>query len=68
MSGSAGATTIATMILDVVWHDLECSGYDEDLPLWHALAAETGGPVLDVGAGTGRVSLELADAGVPVSP
>jgi SAM-dependent methyltransferase len=50
--------------LDVLWHDLECGAYDLDLPLWHALAAETGGLVLDVGAGTGRVSLELASAGV----
>ena len=51
---------------DVLWHDLECSGYDEDLPLWRTLAAEAGGPVLDVGAGTGRVSLELAGGGVAV--
>jgi 2-polyprenyl-3-methyl-5-hydroxy-6-metoxy-1,4-benzoquinol methylase len=50
----------------VIWHDVECGGYREDLPLWRALAAETGGPVLDVGAGTGRVTLELAAAGVEV--
>ena len=50
----------------VLWHDLECGAYDEDLPLWRALAAEAGGPVLDVGAGTGRVSLDLADRGVAV--
>lgn len=47
----------------VVWHDLECGGYAEDLPLWHELARAAGGPVLDVGAGTGRVTLELARAG-----
>lgn len=47
------------MRLDVLWHDLECSAYDQDPPLWRALAAETGGVVLDVGAGTGRVSLDL---------
>jgi SAM-dependent methyltransferase len=52
--------------LDALWHDLECAGYRQDLPLWRSLAAETGGPVLDVGAGTGRVTLELAAAGVPV--
>jgi SAM-dependent methyltransferase len=51
---------------DVLWHDLECSGYEQDLPLWRALAGETGGPVLDVGAGTGRVSLDLAASGVSV--
>lgn len=47
----------------VLWHDLECGGYAEDLPLWHALARAAGGPILDVGAGTGRVTLELARAG-----
>jgi SAM-dependent methyltransferase len=52
--------------LDVLWHDLECGGYGEDLPLWRALASETGGPVLDVGAGTGRVSLDLAAHGAAV--
>ena len=54
------------MNLEAVWHDLECGGYWEDLPTWHALAARTGGPVLDVGAGTGRVTLELAGRGVEV--
>jgi SAM-dependent methyltransferase len=54
------------MNLDAVWHDLECGGYSEDLPTWHALAARTGGPVLDVGAGTGRVTLELAARGIEV--
>jgi SAM-dependent methyltransferase len=54
------------MNLDALWHDLECGGYGEDLPLWRALAAEAGGAVLDVGAGTGRVALHLAAAGVPV--
>lgn len=51
---------------EVVWHDLECGAYRGDLLLWRALAAEAGGAVLDVGAGTGRVSLALAAAGVPV--
>ena len=54
------------MRLDVLWHDLECGGYEEDLPLWRALAGAATGPVLDVGAGYGRVSLELARAGASV--
>jgi SAM-dependent methyltransferase len=54
------------MNLDAVWHDLECGGYAEDLPLWRELAARTGGPVLDVGAGTGRVALDLAARGIHV--
>jgi SAM-dependent methyltransferase len=49
-----------------LWHDLECGRYDADLPLWRRLAAEEGGPVLDLGAGTGRVTLDLACAGFDV--
>jgi SAM-dependent methyltransferase len=48
---------------EVVWHDVECGAYGDDLPLWRELAAEQGGPVLDVGAGTGRVALHLAGRG-----
>jgi SAM-dependent methyltransferase len=50
----------------VIWHDLECGTYTEDLPLWLGLAAELGGPVLDIGAGSGRVTLALARAGYSV--
>jgi SAM-dependent methyltransferase len=50
-------------VSDVIWHDLECGSYSRDLALWLGLAAERGGPVLDVGAGTGRVTLPLARAG-----
>jgi SAM-dependent methyltransferase len=53
--------------VSVIWHDLECGAYAEDLPLWRALAAEHGDPVLDIGAGTGRVALELARAGYQVT-
>ena len=55
------------MNLDALWHDLECGAYGEDLALWRALAAEAGGPVLDVGAGTGRVTLDLAARGFTVT-
>jgi SAM-dependent methyltransferase len=48
---------------NVVWHDLECGGYMEDLELWRMLASEHGSPILDVGAGTGRVTLDLASRG-----
>ena len=54
------------MNLDALWHDLECGAYREDLPLWRALAAAAGGPVLDIGAGTGRVTLDLAAHGIEV--
>lgn len=47
----------------VIWHDIECGSYVADLPLWRELARDAAGPVLDVGAGTGRVALDLARAG-----
>ena len=47
----------------VLWHDLECGSYAEDLALWRELARSAGGPILDVGAGTGRVSIALAREG-----
>jgi SAM-dependent methyltransferase len=52
---------------EVVWHDVECGGYDADLPLWEELAAERPGSVLDLGCGTGRVALHLARRGHPVT-
>jgi SAM-dependent methyltransferase len=56
----------------VVWHDLECGGYRADLPLWRALADAAiphpgAQPVLDIGAGTGRVALDLAAHGHSVT-
>jgi SAM-dependent methyltransferase len=51
----------------VVWHDVECGRYSADLALWDELAARERGPVLDVGAGTGRVALRLARAGHDVT-
>ena len=49
--------------LRALWHELECGAYRADLPLWRELAALTGGPILDVGAGTGRVARDLAARG-----
>jgi SAM-dependent methyltransferase len=51
----------------VVWHDVECGGYEIDLPLWGELAADAPDGVLDVGAGTGRVAIPLARAGYAVT-
>ncbi|HEX5592053.1 MAG TPA: class I SAM-dependent methyltransferase [Solirubrobacterales bacterium] len=46
-----------------IWHDVECGSYDADLPLWEELAERQGGPVLELGCGTGRVALHLARRG-----
>jgi SAM-dependent methyltransferase len=48
---------------EVIWHELECGSYRADLELWSTLASTQLGPVLDVGAGSGRVSLHLAREG-----
>jgi SAM-dependent methyltransferase len=46
-----------------IWHDVECGSYAADLPLWGELAERCGGPVLELGCGTGRVVLHLARRG-----
>jgi SAM-dependent methyltransferase len=51
----------------VIWHDVECAAYDADLDLWRELAEAAGGPVLDLGCGTGRVALDLAARGHDVT-
>jgi len=53
----------------VLWHDLECGAYSADLDLWRELADElaAGAAILDLGAGTGRVALDLAARGASVT-
>jgi SAM-dependent methyltransferase len=49
--------------VEAIWHDVECGSYEADLPLWEELAERCGGPVLELGCGTGRVALHLARRG-----
>jgi SAM-dependent methyltransferase len=46
-----------------LWHDIECGAYEGDLALWRELSGAVDGPILDLGCGTGRVSLDLARRG-----
>jgi SAM-dependent methyltransferase len=54
------------MSVAAIWHDVECGSYAADLALWEEMAAAAGGPVLELGCGTGRVALHLARRGHPV--
>lgn len=45
------------------FYDLEFGENQDDIPFFLNLVRRTGGPVLEVGAGTGRVALPLAQAG-----
>jgi SAM-dependent methyltransferase len=47
----------------VSWHEVECGGYEADLPLWEELAAGANGTILDLGCGTGRVARHLERRG-----
>lgn len=38
----------------------------EDIPFWVEEAKASGGPVLELGCGTGRVAMPIAEAGIPV--
>jgi SAM-dependent methyltransferase len=66
-AGAEEGTAATSTPAQVVWHDLECGAYRADLDVWRALARRAGGPILDVGAGTGRVTLELARDGCAVT-
>jgi SAM-dependent methyltransferase len=57
----------ATAEHEAIWHQVECGSYTADLGLWGALAGEGAGPVLELGCGTGRVSLRLATEGHEVT-
>jgi SAM-dependent methyltransferase len=50
-------------MMSVLWHDIECGAYEGDLALWRELSGAVEGPILDLGCGTGRVSLDLARRG-----
>jgi SAM-dependent methyltransferase len=47
-------------------YDAWCRSVTEDIPFYVDLAVTSGGPVLEVGVGSGRVAVPTALAGVPV--
>jgi SAM-dependent methyltransferase len=48
------------------YYELDPGGFDDDLDFWRNLARHAGGPVLEVGCGTGRLLLPLARDGLEV--
>jgi 2-polyprenyl-3-methyl-5-hydroxy-6-metoxy-1,4-benzoquinol methylase len=48
------------------FYDAENTDKDDDIPLYLRLAEEYGGPIIDIGAGTGRVMIPLAQNGFTV--
>jgi precorrin-6B methylase 2 len=56
----SGAPSLADR---AIWQQVEFGSYTADLPLWRELAETADGPVLELGAGAGRVSLDLAQGG-----
>jgi precorrin-6B methylase 2 len=46
-----------------IWQEVEFGSYGADLPVWVELATEADGPIAELGAGAGRVSLHLAGHG-----
>ena len=47
-------------------YEAEHAGWDDDLEMYTAFARRAGGPVLDLGCGSGRVAVPLAVAGFEV--
>ncbi len=67
--GPAGGTPAPEPLADALarLYDLDLQDDPGDLDLWLALASRTGGPVLELMAGTGRVAVPLAQEGFHVT-
>ena len=52
---------------DAQLYDLQDEGYDDDYPLTEQWARATGGPLLDLACGTGRMALRMAALGYQVT-
>ena len=63
----AGETSGPPAAREAIWHEVECGAYAADVAVWDDLVAGVAGPALELGAGTGRVSLRLAAAGHQVT-
>lgn len=62
----AGAEESAASAL-ARYYDLDVAGHSDDVALYLALADRLGGPILELGVGTGRLAVPLATAGYRVT-
>lgn len=63
LSGSAGWDEYAAFY---DWENAQTMAR-RDVPFWRRVAAAAAGPVLELGCGTGRVTVPLARAGIPLT-
>src|SRR5262245_57507966 len=52
---------------DPTLYDIEHPNFEPDGPFYLALAKQVGGPVLELGCGTGRITLPLSQAGIEMT-
>ena len=52
--------------MDAALYHLHHLGYTEDLNFWLAEAERAGGPILELGCGTGRIMLPLLEKGTRI--
>lgn len=52
---------------DAEFYDLEFADREHEIPFFLKQAKEVGGPVLEVGCGTGRITLPIARAGIEIA-
>jgi SAM-dependent methyltransferase len=62
-AGAAPPESSASTSEAAIWHDVECGAYAADLRVWTDLADRCGDPILELGAGTGRLAIHLARRG-----
>ena len=49
------------------WYDIFYAAADPgDIDFYHGLCHASGGPILEIGVGTGRIALPLAEQGLQV--
>ena len=49
------------------WYDLEHAHFQDDFELYQGLAEATGGPICEIGCGSGRLLVPLAEAGYTIT-